>query len=149
MLRAPYRWLYFYNGKLRSSFFKNISFMWSDLKNGVRNVIRWVPVIWHDVDWDESGLLQIMEKKLRWMEKSSRKWGRGPATTKKIRVCAELLKRINEDDYFTRAGYDPKTWDSVPEYQKTQIAQRSTKQPSWDLEYFSKIFSRNVLAWWD
>ena len=41
-----------------------IYYRWSNLKNGIRNLIKWWPVIWRDRDWDHSYLSRLIEFKL-------------------------------------------------------------------------------------
>ena len=40
-----------------------------DIKSGVRNLVRWFPVIWNDEDWDQYYLYVILKQKLKASEK--------------------------------------------------------------------------------
>jgi len=45
-------------------------YYWSNLKNGIRNLIAWFPVIWKDKDWDDSFLFEVVKFKITKMAKS-------------------------------------------------------------------------------
>jgi hypothetical protein len=45
-------------------------YYWSNLKNGIRNLIAWFPVIWKDRDWDDSFFFEVMKFKISKMSKS-------------------------------------------------------------------------------
>lgn len=51
-----------------------ISDNWADLDNGVRALIYWFPVIWHDRPWDYVFLLRIMRHKIAQMSASTKDW---------------------------------------------------------------------------
>jgi hypothetical protein len=52
--------------------FKNPRLWWKfegryyhkDIYNGVKNLIKWFPIIWRDRDWDQSYIFTILQKKL-------------------------------------------------------------------------------------
>lgn len=84
------------------TFWKNLRGCWYDLTNGISNIIRWTPVIWFDRDWDWCFLAKVMEFKLRKMHRCI---GNGhlmhcERRAKQILVCAELLKRLQADEYY-------------------------------------------------
>ena len=90
----PYRWL-------PSTFFANISWFFYSIRRGVKNIIRWTPIIWGDEDFDWEYLAKIMETKMRWMSKHIKKYDRvvdGGEIAKELLICAELLKRLTDDN---------------------------------------------------
>jgi hypothetical protein len=44
--------------------FKNITYPFRDFYRRVRNVFRWIPIIWKDRDYDDSYITEILIKKL-------------------------------------------------------------------------------------
>ena len=44
-------------------------YYWSNLKNGIRNLIAWSPVIWKDRDWDDSFFFEVIKFKITKMAK--------------------------------------------------------------------------------
>jgi hypothetical protein len=69
---------------------------------GLGNLWDWLPVIWKDRHWDHSHTYTILEKKLRIQAEYFEKRDHQLNTdhdVKKMQVCAELLKRINEKIY--------------------------------------------------
>lgn len=71
-----------------------------DLSQGIKNLIRWFPIIWRDRDWDWKFLACIMEFKLRTMSENMRIYGVATTAARDARqmlICAELLKRLQAD----------------------------------------------------
>jgi hypothetical protein len=71
--------------------------------DGIKNLIRWLPIIWEDRDWDNYFLLKIIEFKLRNMEKFFRTKGHhlyAERDAKKINTCRILCTRITKDNYY-------------------------------------------------
>src|SRR5690348_15931637 len=76
-------------------------FYWYQI--GIRNLVRWLPVIWRDQDWDEGFMLTMWESKFRNMADffaSDNAWtGDAPEHAHQLRQCAELCRRIHADEY--------------------------------------------------
>ena len=86
-----------------SRFFNYIRY---DVPRGLKNLIRWFPVIWQDRDWDHWFLYSIMKKKLEQMEHLQENHGmsiNSKKYAKQIRVCRILLDRLMKDDYMENA----------------------------------------------
>lgn len=68
----------------------------------IKNVLRWIPIIWRDRDWDHTFLYIILQFKLSNMEKYLRKHGHSVNAEKdahRIKICVTLLKRLLNDEY--------------------------------------------------
>lgn len=71
--------------------------------HGLRNLKKWLPIIWYDRNWDYEFLLEILGTKLhnmaeffdsdRAMSMDHRKVAR------QLRICGDLCSRIQNDDY--------------------------------------------------
>src|SRR6266852_301674 len=93
----PYRW--------QRAPLKNLHWLWLDIYYGIRNIIRWMPIIWGDDDCDWSWLAIIMEFKFRNMARLQRQFSihsDNKKTVKQLMVCAELCKRLHEEKYHDR-----------------------------------------------
>lgn len=70
---------------------------------GLENVVRWLPVIWNDRQWDEYYLFRIMKKKLQLMEEfyaSDAPVAEGAENiANDIQRAIELLTYIMEEEY--------------------------------------------------
>lgn len=72
------------------------------IRRGIRNIIRWTPVIWADEDWDWEYLAHIMEWKLRKMSCNFKEYGITVGSDKNAQemlTCAELIERLRKDDF--------------------------------------------------
>jgi hypothetical protein len=123
---VPFRWL-------PRTFFKNISSCIYDIYRGVRNVYRWTPVIWFDIDFDWEPLAEIMEYKLRRMSKClNNGWSVGCGkSARETLICAELLKRLREDEI---------------DWKRLKLHERKMRYYN---EYFGKIIGKRLRWWWD
>ena len=80
-------------------FFRNI-------KLGIPNLIKWIPVIWGDRDWDQYFLYIILKFKLEQMVKLQLKYGHSVNSemyANQMKTCILLLDRIVKDDYLMNA----------------------------------------------
>jgi len=130
IFRIPYRWL-------PSTFFANVYSMWHDICHGIANVIRWIPVIWFDEDYDWSPLAEIMEWKLRRMSKvlyNGHHVGSNK-DAKRTLICAEILKRIREDK-----PIEPIT--------RISVERDMARKKEWG-ELMGKIIGKHLRGWWD
>ena len=74
--------------------------------DGIKNLIKWFPIIWTDRWWDHSFIFKMLHFKLNDMEKlyrarSIHKYS--DETADQMKMCVRLLDRIIKDDYITNA----------------------------------------------
>ena len=88
-----------------------------NVKNGIRNLINWFPVIWQDRNWDHYFIYVILRKKLQLMEHQIRTYGhhvRNEEDADNIKVCVNLLSRLIEDEYHEMAfGKHDEKWGEI------------------------------------
>lgn len=116
-----------------------------DIGHGIRNVIRWTPVIWFDKDFDWYDLAAIMEYKLRRMAKVS-EHGRqleGPRIARQMRVCAELLRRMREDEYVGQEC--EQSPNALRSYKGEVMLMREIQ----DQRYLGLLIGKYLMRWWD
>lgn len=89
---------------------ENISLWWRhearyyhrDLIEGIKNLIRWFPIIWKDRDWDHSFIFNLLIKKLELQSKYIGTRDRHTTSKRNAEImvtCVELLKRIRDEYY--------------------------------------------------
>lgn len=127
----------------------------------MRNVLRYLPVIWHDSEADYDGLLEFMEVKLR----SMREWQKpgltlgsvnAPKHYRQLTICSELCRRLREDDYYRNAGYagrrDPEDrrdkWSAYSPAKQQRIARHSHYMQMQDQRMLGEVMGKHLLWWW-
>lgn len=86
--------------------FRKIKTLYYNIKNGISNIIRWIPVIWQLRDWDANFIYVLIYKHLSHVEDCLKNYGNGvnsPKYTKQVQVAKNLAKRLNKDDYLSNA----------------------------------------------
>ena len=78
-----------------------------NLKQGIKNLIRWIPVVWRDRDYDQSFVFYILYHKFKHMEdyfRGDNCWGADAEKyADEIKVAKNLCKRLYEEDYLENA----------------------------------------------
>jgi hypothetical protein len=72
------------------------------IRQGIKNLIIWFPVIWLDRNWDNLYIYQILRHKLHLTEQLIRNHGHHfyhIEDANKIKICVTLLDRLIEDEY--------------------------------------------------
>lgn len=85
---------------------EKIEQMWYDTKQGLINIIQWLPIIWKDRDWDHYYLFKVLEFKLSKMKKRFKKYGHTNNSLyiiKQLDECSVILKRLYEENYISEA----------------------------------------------
>ena len=109
----------------------------NDVRCGVRNIIRWIPVIWGDQDWDWYFLAKIMEWKLRRMHpvfKHGCHIGSN-RDARRILICTELLKRLIADEHI-----EPIT--------RPNVLRHNQRMSEWQ-EMLGRYLGKHLREWWD
>jgi len=76
--------------------------IWRPFKYGIKNLVRWFPVIWCDRDWDYWFIYKILQKKLDNTSKFLKKYGCHKDALKdaeRIEKCVFTLNRLLKDEY--------------------------------------------------
>lgn len=72
------------------------------IRNGIRNLIRWFPVIWKDRDYDDSFIWEILKTKLKFQAKSIGERGIHVDAKRDAQVmllCSTLIDKIQNEFY--------------------------------------------------
>lgn len=156
---------------------KKLRNLYYNIRNGLENLLIWLPVIWKDRDFDEYYVFKLLYKKFENMEKFFNSEFTWSADAKKmaqeIKIAKNLVKRIIDDNYLENAltEYHKKygdlkysfkqvegqpnlvklIWDETEESQK--IFRRCSKHSNYmkkqDLEYLFNYLNKNISKWWD
>lgn len=140
----------------------------------LRNLARWAPILWDDVDWDHSSLFAMLEAKLRFMRECQEgdrihtDWGE---VSSQLRTAEECMGRLRRDEY-ARAAWDLHSfkypakgkleWIDLPDGMKAMpptpdderesllaafAAEDAARQA--DLDMFAEMVSKHSLGWWN
>jgi hypothetical protein len=69
---------------------------------GVKNIIRWIPTMYHDRDWDGDYILKILQKKIEYQRKELVNANRHMNIDRDNRymtLALNLLERVRQDHY--------------------------------------------------
>jgi len=73
-----------------------------DIYTGIRNLIRWFPVIWKDRSWDDSYIWEILKTKLKYQSDYIGKRGShldAKRDAQKMMTCVRLIDKIKFETY--------------------------------------------------
>ena len=153
MIRLVYRPSYYFKHPI--TFIRHVYY---DIYNGIRNIIRWTPVIYWTRDYDWTSLLHVMEMQLSIMGKGIQKRDRHVGAQRTARQClvaAELCKRIRRDEYMPYSSDD---WCPPigPWHKRKSKEKFGTKYHkcyneymiTQDIEMLATLL-RKVRHWWD
>lgn len=142
--------------------YEKVVYPLNNVRRGILNLIKWVPVLWIDRDWDYSYLFNIMIFKMNNLEKVIREGNRHlntPRDMKSLRVCIELLKRIKEDNYYPEELDEIYKGVDLTDLSKSLPKEKEIKQRLYwkktqraykeDADMFFRYFRRNFNRWWD
>ena len=69
----------------------------------IKNIIRWIPVLWNDRDWDYHYTFEILKTKLKFQSKHFRKYGYHESSERdaeRMELCIKLIDRVQNEYYF-------------------------------------------------
>jgi len=78
--------------------------MWrfKELKRSIKNLWRWLPIIWKDRDWDHFYIYQILEFKLRKQANyisTMDRHTKAQEDSRDMLICANLIAKVKEGSY--------------------------------------------------
>jgi len=135
----------------------------------IKRVFAWLPIIWNDNDFDYSYLDKIVLFKLKRMYKSLRPYD---VSKQPLRICINILERIQDDWYFETYKYLIKTEKSeidkmfiqIPGTQSYELnkkwrisnnmklynkkSKEASKVKDRDWEIYNKLYYKYKEHWW-
>lgn len=124
-----------------------------EFTQGIANLVRWAPVIWGDFDWDWSPLARVMEYKLRRMANLHNYHGHhlnNQREARQMMICANLLNRLDKDEYFDQAYQRYDAYENLTDQQKGRYAAlQATQIQKDDQRLLGTIIGKYLNHWWD
>jgi len=72
------------------------------LREGIKNIIYWFPIIWKDRNWDHSYIYIMLQHKLKAQAKyigSRDRHTRAQQDAKRMTICVNLIQKLQDDFY--------------------------------------------------
>jgi hypothetical protein len=133
-------------------FFKEVySFFRYKIPRGFINLIIWFPVIWNDRDFDHWYFFEIIRRKLERMIHHHEKYQVFVGVEKEIKymkICKNLIKRIQDDDYMFSGRYKDLT-KLLPYSDNKPAFEWLKKYMQQDMDLLFKLLKKHVMKWWD
>ena len=115
---------------IKLSFFRKIKYdaryYHENFAHGLKNLIRWFPVIWKDRNWDSSHILEIWKKKISFQAEHIRKHGHHVNhiyDAERMETCVRLMSDIQDEfysseynDYIKNSTKSTKGWEKFDDY---------------------------------
>ena len=75
-----------------------------NIKQGIKNIIYWLPVIWKDRHWDHHYIYEILKHKLKAQSKyigDKDRHTRAKYDAQRMNLCVNLIQKLEDDTYNT------------------------------------------------
>ena len=102
----------------------DVRYFFLDLGRRIKNLWRWLPIVWNDRDWDDSFIFEILKFKIKNTADytEQRQWFVGyEHEVARMRLCIKLIERIQEEwygmEYF---DYHTSTFEFLPTERKDE-----------------------------
>ena len=120
-------------------------FYHKDFTSGIKNLIRWFPVIWKDRDWDDHFIWELMIQKLKFQAKyiGERDFHTSAKRDAEIMMtCVRLMEKIKEEYYGTEyLDYQESHYEFIPFEDDSLYEMKSTLLDETFDEYLKKYQS--------
>jgi hypothetical protein len=143
---------------------KRIWWFIKDCIVGIKNVFIWLPVIWHDRQWDYFYLLEVLRKKLLLMENYYLKdhdlsFKGQDKVYDQIKLCKILCNRLIKNEYENNAmipyykKYNQNVWtfEAETKQQKdeyTKYIKHADYMGKQDIKMLFNTINKNITNWW-
>jgi hypothetical protein len=97
-----------YNNKITNWLWDHIGWKVRNIYRSIRNVIRWLPIIWKDRDWDSHYIFEILKAKLQNQAKyigDQNRHDRSKRDAEIMITCVKLIEKI-QDEYYAMEYMD-------------------------------------------
>ena len=96
----------------RPNFFRRIYLWWNHdgryyhkyFKQGIKNLIYWLPIIWKDRNWDQDYIYEVLKHKLKAQAKyigDANRHTRAKQDARRIIICTKLIQLCQDETYAT------------------------------------------------
>ena len=111
----------------------------------IRNVLRWLPIIWRDHDWDYYFIYEILKQKLTFTEKFLREKGNHMYNVQdadNIKKAIDMIEKVQSEYYLDKYML------SEPKWTKAGINKSMEDHNKARQELFQYL-NDNIERWWD
>ena len=106
----------------------------------IRTIIKWMPILWYDEDWDFYYVYNILQKKLEFVEKNmlNSSLENNKLYANKIRTAIRLIEIVKEEKYFDEVLMED-DWSKI----KKAIAKQDKAK-----KLLFNYLNHNIESWW-
>ena len=109
-----------------------------------KNLLRWIPIIWNDEQWDHYYIFEILKYKLIFTAEHTRKYGYhidSDYEADRMMLCVRLIEKIQNEEYMEELINDD---DLTAE--KIDTAYNKQKKAR---QILFKLLDKHIEGWWD
>jgi len=91
-----------YSSRVRNTLFDKLNWRIRYFLLGIKNIIRWIPTLYHDQDWDWYYTLKILQKKIEFQRKelvNSNRHTKIDIDNRDMTLALNLIERFKEEYY--------------------------------------------------
>ena len=110
----------------------------------IRNLIRWIPIIWKDRDWDFYFTYEILKKKLEFQAEFTRKRGYhmyNAQDANRMETCVRLIKKLQHEEYIIVPVIDRVYTEQ--DFKDDEMRHEKARK------LLFRIMEQNIERWWD
>lgn len=111
----------------------------------IKNIIRWIPILWKDRDWDQYYIFEILKTKLKFQSEHLRKSGchwNSEYDANKIDLCIKLIDRV-QNEYYIELFYDMEGDKTLTDAENAINKHNKAKR------ILFKLLDQYIESWWD
>jgi hypothetical protein len=109
-----------------------------------KNILRWLPIIWKDEQWDYYYIFEILKHKLIFTAEHTRKYGYHTLAeydADKMMLCVRLIEKIQNEEYMEVLIND----NNITK-EKMDAVHNKQKKAS---QLLFKLLDKHIEGWWD
>ena len=108
----------------------------------IKNIIRWIPVLWKDKDWDYWHTFEILKTKLKFQSEHFRKHGYHVSSEReaeKMELCVRLIDKVQNEYYL----------DEVLGLVTDEVMINAINKHDKAKRILFKLLENNIEKWWN
>lgn len=110
----------------------------------LKNVLRWLPIIWNDEQWDHYYIYEVLKHKLIFTAEHTRKNGYHVSSdydADRMMLCVRLIEKVQNEDYLmVLQDDDDLTREKIIEAENKHFKAKSL---------LFKLLNQHIERWWD
>jgi hypothetical protein len=111
----------------------------------IRKVLRWIPILWRDRDWDYYFIYEILKQKLKHVEQYTSKYGshvNSDIDVENLRTAIEMIEKVQTEYHLDKYLSEATEWT-------TEGMNKATKDHNKAKQELFKYLNNNIEKWWD